>query len=173
MKAKAIPADASMLIYLAEADAFDEISDCVPEIAVPPAVWHEAVVEGERIGAPEVPRIAEAARAGGLRRVELSVGEQASADAIAAEHRLGRGESEVLALGVPIGRAIVDEGRASRVAEALGIVPLSTLFLPVLAHQGGLAGGQAVHLLRRLAVVTGATAEVVFVIEERLREGTK
>ena len=174
MKDKAIPADASTLIYLAKADAFDEIRNCVPEITVTPAVWHEAVLEGERIGAPEVPRIVEAARAGGLRRVELSSHEQATADSIAAEHRLGRGESEVLALGIGIGRAIVDEGRASRVAEALGVFPLSTLFLPVLGRRGGrLDEDQAVHLLRRLAVVTGATAEVVFAIEERLKEGTQ
>lgn len=174
MKAKAIPADASTLIYLAKADAFDEIRHCVHKITVTPGVWHEAVLQGERIGAPEVPRIVEAAKAGGLRRVELSADEQATADAIAAEHRLGRGESEVLALGVRVGRAIVDEGRASRVAEALGVFPLSTLFLPVLGRQGGqLDEDQAVHLLRRLAVVTGAAAEVVFVIEERLRAGAK
>jgi predicted nucleic acid-binding protein len=167
MMAKAVSADASTLIYLAKADAFAEIEQCVPTIFVPPAVWHEAVLEGERIGATEVPRIVEA-RA--LQRVALSPAEQSTAEAIAAEHRLGQGESEVLALGLDVGRAIVDEGRASRVATALGVTPVSTLFLPVLGRRAGTLGcEEAVELLRRLAVVAGAGADAVFAIEESLR----
>src|SRR5438132_3605377 len=148
MKAKAVPADVSSLIYLAKADAFEEIQHCVSRIAATVAAWREAVVEGERIGAPEVPRIRAAESCGGLVRVQLSERARAIADAIASEHRLGRGESEVLALGLEGGRAIVDEGRATRVAAALGIVPISTLFLPALGRQTGqLRLDEAIHLL--------------------------
>src|SRR5712691_6075842 len=109
-----LPADASTLIYIAKADAFQEIQRCVSTILVPSSVWREAVEEGEGIGAVEVPRIRKAEQAGSLRLAELAEAEAALAAAIAGEHRLGSGESEALALGKPIGQAIVDEGRATR-----------------------------------------------------------
>lgn len=171
MAEEGIPGDASTLIYLAKADAFSVVSGVVLPIVVPSAVWNEAVEEGERISAPDVPRIREAHEETLLRRVELTSEEQALAGSIATEHRLGLGESEVLALATRQGRALVDEGRASRVAHALGIVPISTLFLPILGRRSGaLDSTDAVRLLRRLAVVTGARADVVMALESYLRK---
>jgi predicted nucleic acid-binding protein len=107
---------------------------------------------------------------GPARLVGLSKREEALAAAIAGADRLGAGESEVLALAMRIGRAIVDEGRAARVAEARGITVRSTLFLPVLGRRSGaLDEEQAVELLRRLAIVIGPRAEVVYRIEQHLR----
>jgi predicted nucleic acid-binding protein len=166
-----LPGDASTLIYLAKADAFEAASFCVSGILVPSAVWREAVDAGERFDYPDVPRIRDAEAAGWLRRIDLGAEEQAVAETIAAEHRLGLGESEVLAVGQRIGRALVDEGRAARAARVLGIVPISTLFLPALGRRsGGLDEAAALALLRKLAIVTGARAEVVFVLEEQLRK---
>lgn len=171
MDEEGIPADASTLIYLAKADAFRQVAGIISPIVVPAAVWRESVEEGERIGATEVPRIRKAAGEGLLLRVELSAAEQDLAESIATEHRLGLGESEVLALAKQGGRAMVDEGRASKVAEALGIVPISTLFLPVLGRKKGALGNDtAIELVRRLAVVTGARADTVFAIEQAIRE---
>ncbi len=165
------PADASTLIYLAKADDFRTAAQCVERLVVPDAVWREAVDSGERIGAAEVPRIRDAAEGGFLERVTLGALQQRDADGIAATFRLGQGESEVLCLARAGGAAIVDEGRAARVAQSLGIVPLSTLFLPLVgAHGGRLPRGEAVAFLRRLAIVTGARAEVVFEIERRIEE---
>src|SRR6266508_1400575 len=93
------PADASTLIYIAKADAFVEVAQCVQTLLVPPAVWREAVAEGERAGAAEVPRIRAAQGLGVLERVQLSQADQRLAATIAAENRLGSGESEVLAIG--------------------------------------------------------------------------
>src|SRR3990172_1059072 len=98
MMAEVLPGDASSLIYIAKADAFEEIMSCVVAIEVPPSVWHEAVEEGERVGAPEVPRIRDAGPRGLPRRAGREEPQAALAASIAAEHRLGRGESEVLAL---------------------------------------------------------------------------
>ena len=123
MKREAYPADASSLIYIAKADAFEEIMSCIDGIGVPPGVWHEAVDAGEEIGAAEVPRIRDAEARGFLQRLSLDEDQVALAASIASEHRLGRGESEVLALARPGTRAIVDEGRAARAARSLGIVP--------------------------------------------------
>lgn len=174
MRREAYPADASSLIYIAKADAFEEIMSCIEAIAAPPSVWREAVEAGERIGAPEVPRIRKAEARGSLRRVSLEEGQVTLAAWIASEHRLGQGESEVLAVARPGSYAIVDEGRAARVGRRLGIVPVSTLFLPVLGRErGGLSATEAVALLRRLAVPTGVSAEAVHAIEDHLRAGTR
>lgn len=170
----AFPGDASTLIYLAKANALADAAKCVAVIFVPPSVWQEAVEAGERIGAVDVPHLRAAAERGFLQRVELADDVRALSDTIARDHRLGRGESEVLALGAQSGRAIVDEGRASRVAEALGIASVSTLFLPVLGRRSGALGErEAIALLHRLAVVTGARAEAVFTVEERIRKESR
>lgn len=164
------PGDASTLIYLAKADVFELAHSCVSTILVPPSVWREAVDEGERIGALEVQRVRDAADAGSLRLVELSQSEEVLATAIAGTERLGGGESEVLALAARTGRAIVDEGRAARAAEARGITVISTLFLPVVGRRAGhLDVEQALDLLRRLAVVIGPRADVVYAIERHIR----
>jgi predicted nucleic acid-binding protein len=164
------PADASTIIYIAKAGAFEEVALCVPRLLIPPAVWREAVDDGERIGAFEVPRIRAARTAGTLRTVELSASEHRLAATIATQHRLGRGESEVLAVGKRTGGCIVDEGRASRVARALGLAPVSTLLLPVVGVSSGkLNPREALALLGRLAAVTGARVDVVQRIEHELK----
>jgi predicted nucleic acid-binding protein len=163
------PADASSLIYIAKADAFGGVARCVARLLVPPAVWREAVVEGDRVGAAEVPRIHAAQAAGLVERVALSASEQRLAGTIAVEHRLGSGESEVLAIGRSFGHALIDEGRASRVSRALGVITVSTLFLPVVGWQSGrLSRRDAIALLRRLAAVIGARSDVVQEIEKEL-----
>ena len=164
------PADASSLIYLAKADAFSEAGRCLRTLLVPPTVWEESVEAGIRIGAPEVSTIRPAADRGFLRRVELSAEQETLASTIASGHRLGGGESEVLAIGTEIGSAVVDEGRATKVAAQLGITVVSTLFLPVVGHhRGGLTERQAIAFLRRLATATGARADAVYAIETHLK----
>jgi predicted nucleic acid-binding protein len=164
------PADASTLIYIAKADAFDEVRECVSRLLVPPAVWREAAVAGESVGAAEVPRIRAAEAGGVIERVDLSRADLRLAGMIAVQNRLGSGESEVLAIGSRLGHAVVDEGRASRVARAMGIVAVSTLFLPVVGRQSGrLSKSEATDLLRRFAAVTGARSDVVQTIEKDIQ----
>lgn len=171
MQQQELPGDASTLIYLAKADAFADARNCIDGILVPPSVWREAVEDAERLSYPDVPRIRSAADDGFVSRVELDDAARALAGTIATEHRLGVGESEVLALGRDAGRALLDDGRAARVASALGIVPVSTLFLPVLGCRcGGLDRVAAIGFLRRLAIVTGARAETVYEIETFIEE---
>jgi hypothetical protein len=169
MTREAYPADASSLIYIAKADAFEEIMTCTDGIGVPPGVWREAVDARDQIGRAEVTRIRDVEARGFLGRLSLDEGQTALAASIASEHCLGRGESEVLALSQPGSYAIVEEGRAARAARSLGIMPVSTLFLPVLGRRRGrLDAREAVELLRRLAIPTGASAEAVYAIEDHL-----
>jgi predicted nucleic acid-binding protein len=159
---------------VAKTNAFPEIRSRVGRILVPPSVWREAVDAGERIGAPEVERIRNEEATGFLEKVGLSREVEALARRIASRYRLGHGESEVLALAGRQGRAIVDEGRAARVAESMGIIVVSTLFLPVLGVQSGrMSVARATDFLYRLASVTGARAAAVLAVEECLRRGRR
>ncbi len=171
MQQEELPGDASTLIYLAKADDFPTAAACIDRILVPPSVWREAVEDAEQLAYPDVPRIRAAAEVGFVSRVELDDEAQQLAGTIASEHRLGVGESEVLALGRDTGRALLDDGRAARVAPTLGVEPVSTLFLPVLGCAGGgLDRKTAIAFLRRLAIVTGARAETVYEIEAFIDE---
>lgn len=173
MQREELPGDASTLIYLAKADVFEDARTCVDAILVPPGVWREAVEDAERLACPDMPRIRDAASSGFALRVELADEAKAAAAAIATEHRLGVGESEVIALGRDAGRALVDDGRAARTAATLGVVPISTLFLPVLGRRRGLGARAAKSLLRNLAIVTGARAETVYEIESIIDEANR
>jgi predicted nucleic acid-binding protein len=165
------PGDASTLIYIAKAAAFEEISRCVGVLWVSPSVWRESVDAGLRVGAPEVERITDAEARGLVKRLDLSRSVEARALKIAADYGLGRGESEVLAIGEDLREGVViDEGRGTRVANALGIRSTSTLFLPVIgARRSKLGVEEAVSLLRRLASPAGASAAAVFAIEQAIR----
>lgn len=174
MQPKQLRGDASTLIDLAKADAFTDARSCIDGIQVPPSVWRETVADAERLSYPDVPRIRQAAKEGFLTRIELDDAAQALAGTIATEHRLGVGESEALALGREDGRALLDDGRAARVASALGIIAVSTLFLPVLGRLDcGLDRAAAIGFLRRLAIVTGARADTVYEIEKFIEEVTR
>lgn len=174
MEREELPGDASTLIYLAKADAFADARSCIGRILVPPSVWREAVEDAERLAYPDVPQIRVAAASDFVARVELDEIARAMAGTIATEHRLGVGESEVLALGRSVGRALLDDGRAARVALGLGVEPVSTLFLPVLGYRRRtLDRTSAIAFLRQLAIVTGARAEAVYEIEAFINEVTR
>jgi hypothetical protein len=132
------------------------------------AVWREAVEDGERFGYQDAQRIRRAHADEFVRRVALDDALSAMAGNIASTWRLGQGESETLALGQSARVAIVDDGRAARVAAALGIQPVSTLFLPVLGIRGELSAVEARRFLHELAVVMSARAEAIFEIEKHL-----
>lgn len=169
MEGEKLPADASCLIYLARTDAFSLAATCVAGLLVTPAVWRETVEDGERYGYADAARIRTAEDEGFLSRVDLDDHQQVLAARIAGHWRLGQGESEALALASGIGRAIVDDGRASRAATTIGVEPVSTLFLPALGAVRGMPQQDAITFLRGLAVVMSARAEAVFAVEEFIR----
>ena len=170
-QAEDVPSDATTLIYLAKADAFELAPACAMRLIATPAVWREAVEDGEDAGYADASLIRDAEKSGHVLRVALSQSESLAASRIASTHRLGQGESETLAIVTPDGRVLVDDGRATRVALALGYVAISTLFLPLLAVQlGGLETSHAKAVLRRLAQVASARAEAVIELERLIDE---
>lgn len=168
-----IPADASSLIYLAKADAFDLAARVAMPILVPPSVWREAVVAGQEVGAAEVLRIPVAERQRQLQRIDLAEPEIRLAGTVASQHSLGSGESEVLAVSA-IGRwAIVDEGRATRVARSRGVLPISTVLLSVVGFRSGdLGADEAGEFLHRVASAVGLRTDVLLALERELRRNT-
>jgi predicted nucleic acid-binding protein len=165
MYEEGLPADATCLISLAKIDAFDLACMCITPLVVSPGAWRESVLDGERLGYAAAARIRAAAEAGTVRRVDLDEETEQLAAELAGSWRIGQGESETLAVGRGIGRAIVDDGRAARVAGAIGVEPVSTLFLPVFGVIGGMHRADAVAVLHRLAVVANVRTEGTLEIE--------
>jgi predicted nucleic acid-binding protein len=165
-----IPVDTSALIYVAKCDGFRVFARCLPVLHAPATVWTEAVDGGERIGAPEVVRIREAEAVGSVQRVDLERGQAQDARSLARAHRLGQGESEVLALARGHGACVIDEGRGTRVATALGLSAIPTILVPAFgARAGAITKRIALAMVRCLATVSSARGDVVFRIEEALK----
>lgn len=169
MRRTGIPTDASALIYLAKADVFALASRCLGALAIPPSVWIEVVEAGKPKDVDELARIRLAERDGFLVHVGLTERIRARSSVIKAEHSLGSGESEVLALTAPGSRVVLDERGATRIARKMGLVPTPTLKLPVIGvRRGKIPLRTALEMLDRLARVSGARGDVVI----RLRQLT-
>lgn len=170
MKATGTPADASTLIYLAKADAVGLAARCIGTLEVPPSAWREAAEARQEKYQQEVGRMRLGEQSGFLRRVPLTERIKRRAGEIAFRYHLGAGESEVLALGDPGSHVILDETRALRVAEELGLAPIRTLRIPLLGvSQGRLSGHAAMDMFHRLAVESNARTEIVVRLEHSLR----
>jgi predicted nucleic acid-binding protein len=167
-----LPADGSCFIYLARIDGFAQARRCVESLTASDAVWREAVLDGEQYGYEDAQRIRDAEETGFVRRLATDAELSRVAGRLATTWYLGQGESETLAVGQRVGRAVVDDGRATRVAKELGVEPVSTLFLPALGVLRGLDAEDAIPFLRDLAIVMNARAEAVFAIEEFIRRST-
>jgi len=166
-----MPADATPFIYLAKADAFALAPACGMLLIATPAVWRESVDECEPAEYADAATIRVAEEAGWIRRAGLTEAQARTASQLGSMHRLGQGESETLAIAQPRSRVLVDDGRASRVAEALGLEPISTLFLPLLAVRARRLGGtEAKEQLRALARVANARAEAVIELERLIEK---
>ncbi len=164
-------ADASGLIYLAEADALGEARAIVGVMGVAPAVWSEVMAAGRRKGPRDVEIVRRALDDGLLRPIELDPADERAALSLAERYRLGRGESQVLVCGRKDDRIVMDDVRAARVARGLGFVPVATATLPVLGVRRQVLGvNEALRLLRRLASVIGIRADVLIQLEAAIQE---
>ncbi len=167
----AIPIDASCAIYLAKADGLTAASAALGPMLMPPSVWFEVVVQGERRAAPELQSIRRSVAAGALVPGRLDKAEIALARRIAADFNLGAGESEVLALGRRSDVVLVDDHRATRAGRTLGILTLETLMIPVLCRERGtLDGREASLLLEQIALQMDVSAERMLRVRRRIEE---
>jgi predicted nucleic acid-binding protein len=159
MRRDGILVDTSALIYLAKADAFREAYDSVGSMLIPPAVWQEAVEAGIRRGVSDPEVILKAQDADWVRAVSIPSRVEELAHGLAERYRIGQGESQVLAMAKRETRVVIDDLRATRVAVALGYLPVPTVFLPIVGmRERGLPRQRATEMLRRLAGVVTLSA---------------
>lgn len=145
-------ADASSLIYLAKAGAIAVTTGYLGPLLVTPAVWAEAVDSGEARGSPDAARIRLDVEQGLVKQVRLDASSTQRARRIATQFGLGRGESEVLAIGGGKEFVLLDEHRATRAARHLGILCVETIVVPGLCVRAGVIGqAEALALLDELA----------------------
>jgi predicted nucleic acid-binding protein len=163
--------DTSALIYLAKADAFREAYLSVGAMLIAPAVWQEAVEAGIRRGVTDPQVILGAQSAGWVRTVTIPSRVERTAHELAERHRIGQGESQVLAIAKRQTRVVIDDLRATRVAVALGYVPVPTVFVPIIGmRERGLPRQSATEMLRRLAGVVTLSAGQMARLETLLGE---
>jgi predicted nucleic acid-binding protein len=166
-----VPSDASSLIYLGKAAAFELIERIGMTLLAPPGVWDESVTAGQAGGYSDVVEIEGAADRGLVEQRDLNPHVAERARELRDRYNLGRGESEVLALGQEHSFVLIDEGRATKVAVSLGIGTMSTLLLPPLAVERGMTVPDALAMLRRVAAAAGARAETMTEIERSMKGG--
>jgi predicted nucleic acid-binding protein len=171
MTKDAILVDSSALIYLAKADAFREAHISVGVMMAPPAVWEESAEAGMTRGSSDTEVILRARDAGWVRTIAIASRAERLARELAERHRIGGGESQVLALAKTATRVVIDDRRATRVAVALGYVPLPSVFLPIVGmRERGLPRSRAMEMLRRLARVVTISADQMARLERMLGE---
>jgi predicted nucleic acid-binding protein len=170
MSAGGIPTDASSLIHLAKAGQLELAHKALGPLLVPPAVWVEAITEGERIGAVEVPVLVQGFGNGWLRRVELGAKSISQARTLVERHGLGQGEAQVMAIAGEYAWILLDEHRGARRAEGIGIVVMTSLLLPLLCVDRGLLDTEGgIVVLRAIALHSNPKFEQLAQCERDIR----
>ena len=148
--------DSSPLILYGRIGRLDLLRQVFGQVLVPPAVWREVVAAGAgRAGSDLV------LQAAWIRRQPLPT--QGAGTLPLAE--LGPGEAEVIALALGMASpilVILDDGRARRVAEHLGLFVIGSAGVLLLAKDAGLVSsvGPALSDLRAAGLYLAETAAV-------------
>lgn len=162
LPANIVVADASPIILLGGIGRLELLRDLYARVAIPPAVRREAAARGEtKAGAAEV------AASAWLETVPVR--DPGRAAALCAERSLGLGEGEAirLALELKAPETLIDERRARREAERLGLEVTGTLGVLIDAQRRGLVA-DARPLVERVARLSGRVAPRV--LERALAE---
>ncbi len=152
--------DASPLIYFAKMAQLEFLAQVIGSVAIPPAVYREAVEVGQELGYRDADRIVAAIGAGWIVPVELTGTELQMADEIGSDPRLGPGECETIACAVcRRWTALLHDRRARHLAAVRGVRTMQAvdvLFLALLRRHFSL--DKFKRLLSHLAAVSGMDA---------------
>ena len=171
MDGRGIPADASAVIYLAKAGGLAAASACFGPLIMAPAVWEEVVERGGKRGSADVPLVLEAEKAGHVRKVILSPAQDRRVITQFEEFQLGPGETEMLALASDHGWVLVDDLRATRASQQLGIQSVGTIVVPAVCVQTGVLEPEAGReLLYGIARHTTVRADMLRRVEQMITE---
>ena len=125
-----IVADSSALVLLARIGQLETLKALAGRVVVPAAVWEEVVVA--RADAPGAREVA------AQTWIEVCLVDAAVATPLLSV--LGRGEAEAIALALrePQATLLLDDGRARKLADRLGLARIGTLGLLAKAKRAGL-----------------------------------
>jgi len=153
-------ADASPLIYTAKANCLPILIRVLGTIGLTPAVYHEAIIVGQKRGYPDAICLEQAIVDKKLLRLELTPAEQKLARALLVSSGLGPGECETVAVGETRGLPVVlHDKKARHLAMVRGV---ETTQLPNILLVGLIRGrvnlAEFERTADRLAVVMGMDA---------------
>ncbi|HID63803.1 MAG TPA: hypothetical protein EYP49_13850 [Anaerolineae bacterium] len=153
-----IVSDASPLIYSAKMNKLEFLVRVVGTVAIPPAVYQEAVDAGQRHRRPDADHIAAAIKEQMIVRLELTAQEAHQLTSrLSTDPRLGAGECEVIACAAHRSlKALLHDKKARRAAAAQGVRTIQladVLFLALLRRHVSLS--EFKNLLHDLAILVG------------------
>jgi len=124
-KREVLVLNSTPLIYLSKVGLIGSLAE-IFEIVITRSVYREVVIEGRKVGAPEVESIERLISKGKI----VIRDDPKEAMLLAETFRIGRGEASVLSLVAKENAvAIIDDEKARRVGKALGVRVHGTLFL--------------------------------------------
>jgi len=117
-----IVSNATPLIYLAKANQLQILQEVGFQVFIPQRVYHEVVTEGKRLGEEDAYLVDEAIKEGWL-----SVQEVKKLHPV--QIPIHPGEREVISLAKELGisRVLMDDAKARKASELLGLKPTGTL----------------------------------------------
>lgn len=131
MVAFTIIADAGPLIHLGRINKLHLTHDLFKEIHIPEAVKTETVNKGKAEGHADAIAIERAISSGWIKVAKAKT----NAEKLAEEAKIGRGEAEAILLARQMNtiKILMDDARAGKVAQSLGLKPHSTVYILKLA----------------------------------------
>ena len=127
----AVVADAGPLIHLARINKLDLLHALFKEIHIPNAVKIETVDKGKTQGYVDAIAIEKAASSGWIKVAQA----KPNAEKLAKEANISIGEAEaiILAKQMETTKLLIDDARARRIAQTLGLKPHGTIYVLKLA----------------------------------------
>lgn len=126
-----VVSDASPLIALSAIGQLDLLSVLYSEVAIPPAVWQEVVVEGHGL-----PGAAEVSTSPWIRVIAVQDAE--AVEELLGPLNIGEAEAIVLALQIHADLLLVDEDRARTIARQFKLNVVGTIGVLIEAKRKGL-----------------------------------
>ena len=160
--------DASSLIILARVEGLESLHKIYGTTAIPPAVYDEVVVAGERLGKNDAWLAKAALAKGWLSQVELSEAEERIVQALRQQYRvLGLGECQALACAeARRWLVLVEEHKARVVARTRGVNYSIIQVMPLHGYvEGKISDGVCLDLLDKIASEMGTDLAVLMALK--------
>ena len=132
--------DASPLIILAKINKLEILKKTYESVEIASSVYQEVVVNGLKINSRDAHIVKEQIESKNIKVLDLSSEFIKKAKKIESVYGIDTGEAETIALALQLNKkeAIIDEISAREAAKALGIKPIGTLRVLLIAYKNNL-----------------------------------